>query len=96
MFAVLYYVYIPLSLKDYKLYIGYTNNLRKRKEKHDNGFVKSTKNRKPLKLIYYECYLSEKDAKQRELYLKGGKGHSELKIQLQDTFKQVKYQYSYP
>ena len=90
----MYYTYILLSQKDSKLYIGYTNNLKLRKKKHDEGFVKATKNRRPLKLIYYECYLSEKDAKQRELYLKGGKGHAELKIQLKDTFKKLKYKYS--
>lgn len=89
----MYYAYVLLSEKDGKLYIGSTSDLRKRKQKHDNGFVRSTKNRRPLKLIYYECYLSEKDAKQRELFLKGGKGREELKIQLRESLTKIKYQY---
>ena len=90
----MYYVYILLSEKDGKLYIGSTPDLKKRKEKHDNGFVLATKNRRPLKLIYYECYISEKDARHREIFLKGGKGHEELKIQLSETFKKIKYQFN--
>ncbi len=89
----MYYVYILLSSKDGKLYIGHTNDLKKRKYKHDNGYVAATRNRRPLKLIYYECYLIEPDAKQRELYLKGGKGHHDLKIPLINTFKKLKYKY---
>ena len=46
----------------------------------------ATKNRRPVKLIYYEAYLEQRDAKQREKYLKGGKGHSDLKIQLKNSF----------
>ncbi len=89
----MYYVYILHSKKDGKLYIGSTPNLKARIEKHANGYVLSTKNRRPLKLIYYEAYLIPRDAKRRELFLKGGKGHSELQIQLQDSFRKIKYQY---
>jgi putative endonuclease len=89
----MYYVYILLSQKDGKLYIGSTSDLNKRKIKHDNGFVLATKYRRPLKLIYYEKYLSEHDAKRREIFFKGGKGHEELKSQLRDTFKKIKYKY---
>lgn len=88
-----YYVYILLSEKDGKLYIGSTPDLKKRKQKHDNGFVLATKNRRPLKLIYYEGYISPDDARHREVFLKGGKGREELKIQLQVTFRKVKYQF---
>ncbi len=89
----MFFVYILFSLKDNKLYIGFTNNLKNRIQKHSNGYIKSTKNRRPLKLIYLETYLIEDDAKQRELYLKGGKGHKELKIQLYLTLKKYKYKH---
>jgi len=49
----MYYVYVLLSEKDKKQYVGYTKNLKLRFEQHVNGLVKSTKNRRPLKLIYY-------------------------------------------
>lgn len=89
----MFYVYILFSEKDGKLYIGYAEDLRKRLEKHTNGFVKATKNRRPLKLIYYEAYQEESDAKRRELYLKGGNGREVLKMQLSDTFKKINYAY---
>jgi len=91
----MYYVYILISLQDRKLYTGYTSDLRARITKHDNGFVKATKHRRPLKLIYYEAYCSETDARKREIYLKGGKGKSELKIQLHAALKTHRYAHLY-
>ena len=64
----------------------YTPDLKERVKKHEKGFVMATKSRRPLELIYYEAYQEEIDAKRREKYLKGGKGKSELKIQLQKVF----------
>lgn len=87
----MYYVYVLISQKDRKLYIGSTPNIRSRIAKHNNGYVKATKNRRPLKLIYFEGYEQTEDAKKREVYLKGGKGHEELKIQLKRTFSKNKY-----
>ena len=89
----MFYVYILISEKDGRLYVGYTNDLRKRFKKHNRGFVKATKNRRPLELIYYEAYQERGDAKRRELYLKGGNGREVLKIQLADTFKKINYAY---
>jgi putative endonuclease len=90
----MYYVYILFSEKDGKLYTGHTPDLKVRLKKHQEGFVFATKNRRPLKLIYYEAYLKLIDAKRREKYLKGGKGKSELKIQLQDCFNDIGYLYA--
>jgi len=78
----MYYVYVFHSLKDNKFYIGYTTNLEKRTLSHIKGEVKATKNRQPLKLIYYEAYSDKRDAKGREKFLKGGSGHKYLKKQL--------------
>jgi putative endonuclease len=87
----MYYVYILFSELDKQLYTGFSNDLKARYEKHKKGFVKATKNRRPLKLIYYEAYLSELDARRREIYLKGGKGKSELKTQLKEVFYDLGY-----
>ncbi len=87
----MFYVYILFSKKDNKLYIGYTPDLKARIKKHNSGYVLATKNRRPLKLVYYESYLTESDAKRREKFLKGGKGREELKIQLKDCFKKLHY-----
>ena len=64
----MFYVYVLYSLKDKKLYIGSTPDLRKRLHKHLTGYVLSTKNRQPLKLIYYEAYILESDSLRREKY----------------------------
>jgi len=77
-----YYVYVLKSGKDKKLYTGYTNNLKLRFEQHRKGEVESTKNRKPLKLIYYEACLNQQDATHREKYLKTHHGKSFLRKRL--------------
>ena len=87
----MYYVYILLSKKDGGLYIGFTRDLKSRYKKHCDGFVRATKFRLPLKLIYYEVYIKISDAKRREKFLKGGKGRSELKIQLKDILTELNY-----
>jgi len=82
----MHYVYILLSLKDKNIYTGFTSDLKKRYQEHLGGKVASTKNRHPLKLIYYEAYANESDARNREKYLKaGGKAKTELKLQIKES-----------
>ncbi len=66
----MHYVYAMLSEKDNKFCVGYTNNLDRRIDEHLKGLVSSTRNRLPLKLIYYEACLNQHDAAHREKYLK--------------------------
>lgn len=66
----MHYVYVLRSGKDDKNYVGYTKNLKLRFEEHQKGRVESTKNRRPLKLMYYEACLNQQDATHREKYLK--------------------------
>ena len=68
----MYYVYVLRSEKDSRLYIGFTSNLRQRFENHNKGLNTSTKNRRPLKLIYYEAFENEKDARNKEIFYKSG------------------------
>ena len=78
----MYYVYVLQSLKDKKFYTGYTKDLKQRLKQHENGEVFSIKNRRPLKLIYYEACLNEQDALHREKYLKTSHGKMFLKKRL--------------
>ncbi len=89
-----YYVYILHSKKDKKLYIGSTPDLKLRIRKHQTGYVRSTKNRRPLELIYYEAYALREDALKREKYLKSGGGRKELARQLEYIFDKIDYRYS--
>ena len=82
----MYYAYVLYSNKDKHLYIGSTPDLRKRILKHKTGRVRSTKNRRPLELIYYEAYILRVDALRREKYLKSGGGRKELSKQLDSYF----------
>ncbi|PIY65375.1 excinuclease ABC subunit C [Candidatus Shapirobacteria bacterium CG_4_10_14_0_8_um_filter_39_15] len=84
-----YYVYILLSEKDNKRYIGYTDNLRRRIEEHSGKLVVSTRHRIPLKLIYYEACLDKKDAKRREKYLKGQWGYKFINKRLENFYQNL-------
>ncbi|MFH0955904.1 MAG: GIY-YIG nuclease family protein [Candidatus Falkowbacteria bacterium] len=77
-----HYVYILKSLKDNRNYTGYTKNLKLRFEQHCKGLTESTKNRGPLKLIYYEACLNQQDATKREKYLKTRYGKTYIKNRL--------------
>jgi len=77
-----YYVYILKSIKDGKMYTGFTKNLKLRFEQHSKGLVESTKKRKPFKIIYYEACLNQKDALHREKYLKRAYGKKFIKSRL--------------
>ena len=70
----MFYTYVLKSEKDSKLYIGCTNDLRKRYAEHNSGKVDATRERLPLKLIYYEACLSNTQAFKREKYFKSGYG----------------------
>jgi putative endonuclease len=82
-----YYVYILKSLKDKGLYIGCTNNLKRRFVEHNNGESPSTKPRSPFKLIHYEAFVSEKDAFETEKYLKTTRGWERIHRMLENTLK---------
>ncbi len=66
----MFYVYILQSKKNKRLYIGYTSDLRKRLEEHNKGESTYTKRYRPWRLIYYEAFLSKRDALTREKQLK--------------------------
>ncbi|PIU36882.1 excinuclease ABC subunit C [Candidatus Roizmanbacteria bacterium CG_4_8_14_3_um_filter_34_9] len=75
----MFYTYVLRSARDNKLYIGSTSDLVTRKKFHDQGRVQSTKNRRPLVLIYYEACLTKEKAEKREKYFKTGFGRGFLK-----------------
>jgi len=81
----MFYVYVLKSEKDKRLYIGCTNDIKKRVQEHNSGLNISTRHRRPFHLVYYKAYLSLKDARLRESRLKKFKNsYAELK-------KRIKY-----
>jgi putative endonuclease len=82
-----YFVYVLISIKDNKFYVGFTHNIEQRLKEHSSGNVESTRVRRPLKLIHYEYFVNADDAKAREVFLKSGFGRSQLKLSLKKTLK---------
>lgn len=75
----MFYVYILRSRDDKRFYTGYTQDLRKRLDHHNNRCVRPTSKRGALELVYYEACLNQQDATAREKYLKTGMGKRYIK-----------------
>lgn len=86
-----YYVYVLESLSDGNWYTGYSDNIKRRLKEHNQGKNRSTKHRRPLKLIYYEGCLSQNDALAREKYLKSGMGKRYLRYRMKNYFSDNKF-----
>ncbi len=67
----MYYFYVLQSAKNSNwFYKGSAQNLKKRISQHNNGETTSTKLYLPLKLVYYEAYISKETAIEREMSVK--------------------------
>ena len=70
----MYYTYVLVSVKDRKRYYGMTRDLNRRLVEHNGGKVSSTKNRRPLEIVYYENFENRDLAREREVYFKSRNG----------------------
>lgn len=80
----MYYVYALKSIKDGNMYYGMTSDLNRRIEDHNKGKVKSTRSRRPLKVIYYEKVKGLKNARRKERYFKSGFGRKYIKNKIKE------------
>jgi len=80
----MYYIYVLKSEFDGNMYTGYSNDIKKRLQQHNDGLVASTKNRRPFILIYFEACLNQQDATHREKYLKTSWGKRYIKARLKN------------
>ena len=82
---MIYHVYMLKSLsKNSVTYVGYTNNLKKRVDLHNNSKgAKFTRGRK-WKLIYKEKFNTKKEAISRDYYIKNNRS---LRNKIKDTNK---------
>jgi putative endonuclease len=77
----MYYVYVLQSPAADDIYVGYTEDLRRRFKEHQ---CRSTHQR--WRLVYYEAYAAQSDARKRERRLKHhGSGIVELKKRIPDS-----------
>lgn len=77
----MYFTYI-LECADKSLYVGCTNNLERRLEQHNNSKwgAHYTKIRRPVTLKYKEVFETLKEARQREVELKGWRREKKLSL----------------
>ncbi len=73
-----WYVYILSSSKKGVIYIGSTNDLKRRLNQHNNGFCNSTKFGIPWKIKLSIAIRNEKKARKLEKYFKTGSGKALL------------------
>ncbi|MCD8019384.1 MAG: GIY-YIG nuclease family protein [Clostridiales bacterium] len=66
----MHYTYI-VECRDKSLYTGWTTNLERRIKAHNEGKgAKYTRNRAPVRLVYYEEYGTKQEALKREYAIK--------------------------
>ncbi len=82
----MFYIYVLHSESDAGLYIGFSGDLRRRLCEHQSGLAAATAHRGPWRLIYYEAYVEEADARGRERFLKSGAGRTYLRKQCRHYF----------
>jgi len=85
----MFYVYFILLDND-DIYKGFTDDLRRRWPEHRNGKVESTRYSVVKKLIGYEAYELESDARRRERFLKTTEGRRLLRQQYRDIINKSK------
>ena len=85
----MYYVYILISQKDRRFYVGSTKDLKRRFEEHSKGLVESTQHRRPLVLVAYEGYRLRAEAVRREHYLKSSDGRKDIRKRVYESLKEL-------
>ncbi len=92
----MFYVYILHSDVRQRLYIGKTNNLKRRVKEHNDGQNLSTKAYRPWTLAFYEAYINADDASRREKYLKTTQGRQTIRKMLRshlENYKSINFEY---
>lgn len=83
----MHYVYFAESLRNGKVYVGYTiKTPTVRVSEHNRGSNSWSRLNKPLKLIYYESFVCREDALKREKFYKMGFG-KKVKIAIRNVLK---------
>ena len=77
----MFYIYVLVSeIKGLRFYIGMTEDIERRLNEHNRGETKSTKGYIPWTLFQIEKFETRKEAREREIYLKGGSGKERIKL----------------
>ena len=72
-------VYALRSLSREYIYVGMTNNLKRRMREHNSGLNRTTKPYRPFEILLVEEYENRSLARSREKFLKSGIGKEYLR-----------------
>ncbi len=75
----MFYTYAIKSLDRNYIYVGLTDNIKRRLLQHNRGENRTTKAYVPFILIYSETFVTRIEAREKEKYLKSGIGKEFLK-----------------
>ena len=75
-----YFVYIICSIKDGSYYVGSTQDLDERLQRHNQGRSKYTKAKRPWKLVYSEQHPDRASAVKRENQIKRRKDRNYIAV----------------
>lgn len=81
----MHYFYIIRSLKNRKLYLGQTSDLKKRLNSHNSLQDKATKPHAPFELLYYSAFKDKQDAFECEKYFKTTAGWKRIHRMLKNS-----------
>ncbi len=74
----MFHVYVLLSSKTGRRYIGSCENVEERIRRHNAGYSKATRPRIPWILMHSETFPSRTEAVRKGRYYKTGRGRDEL------------------
>jgi len=81
---MIFYVYILIN-QNHRIYIGQTNCIEMRLERHNSGLVESTAPYRPWTILFTEQYQTRSEAIIREKWLKTGIGREYIKKRLSSS-----------
>jgi putative endonuclease len=67
-------VYVLWSVKAKRTYVGQTEDIENRLDRHNAGYIRSTKAYRPWLVIHSEEYATRAEAVKREVWLKSFRG----------------------
>lgn len=81
----MYYVYILYSPDHDRYYIGQTQDLNSRLERHQKGYVKSTKHYLPVQLVWSKAVESRSQAVILESKIKNWKSKGKIRALIKES-----------
>ena len=80
-------VYVLKSEAHDRFYVGMSKDVANRLKEHNSGKTKSTKGYRPWKLFHREEYPNREEARNREKFLKSGRGRAYIRKQWDEAQK---------